>query len=337
MIENRRIAFFDAKAYDKQFFDEINRTFNFDISYFDTRLTLQTTPLAHNHSVACLFVHDSVDESIAQALYAQGVRLLALRSNGYNHINLEATRNLFPVVRVPKYSPYAVAEYTVGLLLSLNRKIHHAYWRTKTFNFSLGNLMGFDMHGKTAGIIGTGLIGSIVAKLLAGFGMRILAYDPYPSEKLIQNTPLTYVDQDTLFRESDVITLHCPLMPDNKHIICQKSLELMKDGVLLVNTSRGGLIQTPDLIEALKQKKVAGAALDVYEEEDRFFFEDLSSSFIDDDVLARLLSFPNVIVTSHQAFFTEEAMRDIAKETMANIDAFFQKKPLKNHVLSERS
>lgn len=332
MIPNNRIAFFDAKPYDSRFFNEANRLFHFPVSYFDTRLSAQTALLAHGHSVACLFVHDMVDDEVAKALYDQGVRLLALRSNGYNHIDLHATKDLFSVVRVPKYSPYAVAEYTIGLLLALNRKIHHAYWRTKTLNFSLNNLMGFDMHGKTAGVIGTGFIGALVAKLLHGFDMKVLAYDPHPVEALVQKNVVTYVDLETLCRESDVITLHCPLLHSTEYIISKKTIDLMKEGVLLVNTSRGGLIQTSDLIEALKQKKIGGAALDVYEEEERFFFEDFSATCIDDDLLARLLSFPNVIVTSHQAFFTEEAMREIAQVTLQNIDCFFQNKPLLNLV-----
>lgn len=331
-MQKTKIAFFDAKPYDVEFFDTANASFGFDFSYFDTRLTHHTVLLAQGHEVACLFVHDNVDAKLAKELYDQGIRLLALRSNGYNHIDIQATKNLFPVVRVPRYSPYAVAEYTVGLLLSLNRKIHHAYWRTKTFNFSLQNLIGFDMHGKTAGVIGTGQIGALVAKLLHGFGMNVLAYDPFPSKELQQSHILTYVPLEQLYRQSDIITLHCPLMPETKNILSKSAFDCMKKGVLIVNTSRGGLLQTSDLIDSLKQKKIGGAALDVYEEEDRFFFEDFSDTCIDDDVLARLLSFPNVIVTSHQAFFTKEAMIDIANETLNNINAFVQHRPLINQV-----
>lgn len=332
MKNKLRIAFFDAQSYDIQSFTEENRRFHFDISFFDTRLQPTTTPLAQGHQVACLFVHDIVNEAIADALYQGGIRLLALRSTGYNHVDLEATKNRFPVVRVSRYSPYAVAEFTIGLLLSLNRKIHLAYLRTKSNNFSLVNLQGFDMHQKVAGVIGTGQIGSIVAKLLKGFGMEVLAHDVSPSDELVKEQVVRYVPLSELFEKSDIITLHCPLLPSSKYLINKDSIAQMKKGALLVNTSRGGLVQTSDLIYALKEGIVGGAALDVYEEEESFFYQDFSDSFIHDDVLARLLSFSNVIVSSHQAFFTKEAMQQIASTTLQNIDDFSKGLPLVNQV-----
>lgn len=333
MHAKKKIAFFDAHPYDIQSFKEENEAFGFDISYFDTRLQLQTAPLARHHEIACLFVHDRVDEPIAQALFNAGVRLIALRSNGYNHIDMHATEGRFPVVRVPRYSPHAVAEFTIGLILSLNRKIHLAYWRTKHNNFSLIHPMGFDIYNKVAGVIGTGQIGSLVCRFLKGFGMKVLAYDTKHSEALIHDNIVEYVDLPRLFQESDIITLHCPLMPSTKHIICKESLQQMKKGSILINTSRGGLIHSPSLIEAIKKGTLGGAALDVYEEEEEFFYQDFSDTCIQDDVLARLLSFPNVMVTAHQAFFTKEAMRDIAQTTLQNINAFTKGGPLINQVL----
>ncbi len=323
---------FDTKPYDETSFKKANAAYNFDITYLEPRLTKETALLAKNHPVLCLFVHDGVDAELANILADQKVELLALRSNGYNHIDLAATKGRMKIVRVPRYSPYAVAEYTVSLLLCLNRKIHLAYWRTRENNFSLVGLQGFDMHGKTVGVVGSGQIGTIVIRLLSAFGMRVLVYDRSKNEALAAETKCIFTDFDTLCKESDIITLHCPLLPETQYMINKDSIHKMKDGVILINTSRGGLIQTHDLIDALKAKKVGGAGLDVYEEEDRFFFKDLSFSFIDDDTLARLMTFPNVLVSAHQAFFTQEAMQDIAKTTLENIKCFFENKPLQNEV-----
>ena len=262
-----------------------------------------------------------------------GVKLLALRCAGFNNVDLKAAKGKLPVVRVPAYSPYAVAEYSLALMLSLNRKIHRAYWRTRDGNFSLNGLMGFDMHGKTIGIIGTGKIARILIRLLKGFGMRILAYDLYPDMKFAGEEGISYVSLDELYRESDIISLHCPLTDQTKYMIDKDSIDKMKEGVMIINTGRGQLINTNDLIEGLKEKKIAAAGLDVYEEEGEYFYEDKSDKIIDDDVLARLLSFNNVIVTSHQAFFTKEALHNIAETTLQNIEAFRCHRPLVNEVI----
>lgn len=328
----KKIAMFDTKPYDELFFRKANEQYNFDITYLEPRLTKETAALVHDFPVICLFVHDHVNAELAEILSAQNVQLIALRSNGYNHIDLKAAKDRLKIVRVPKYSPYAVAEYTISLLLCLNRKIHQAYWRTRTNNFSLVGLQGFDMHGKTVGVIGSGQIGAIVIRLLTAFGMKVLVHDQYVNEALVAETNCTYTDFDFLCKHSDIITLHCPLLPETHYLINKDSIHKMKDGVILINTSRGGLIHSRDLIDALKSKKVGGAGLDVYEEEDRFFFEDLSTSFIDDDDLARLMTFPNVVVSAHQAFFTEEAMREIAATTLSNIHCFFENMPLQNEV-----
>ena len=263
-----------------------------------------------------------------------GVRLLALRCAGFNNVDLEAAERYgLPVVRVPRYSPYAVAEHAVALMLALNRKIHRAYWRTRDGNFSLHGLMGFDMHGKTAGIIGTGQIAKILIRILKGFGMNILAYDPYPDKRFAEETGITYTTLDGLYARSDIISLHCPLTPETKYLINADSIGKMKDGVMIINTGRGKLIHTDMLIDGLKSKKVGSAGLDVYEEEGEYFYEDKSDKIIDDDTLARLLSFNNVILTSHQGFFTKEALHNIAEVTLHNIREFLEGKPLENQVV----
>ena len=261
--------------------------------------------LTQDTDVVCIFVNDTADAAVIDAMVDNGVKLLALRCAGFNNVDLKAAKGKLPVVRVPAYSPYAVAEYSLALMLSLNRKIHRAYWRTRDGNFSLNGLMGFDMHGKTIGIIGTGKIAKILIRLLKGFGMRILAYDLYPDMKFAGEEGISYVSLDELYRESDIISLHCPLTDQTKYMIDKDSIDKMKEGVMIINTGRGQLINTNDLIEGLKEKKIAAAGLDVYEEEGEYFYEDKSDKIIDDDVLARLLSFNNVIVTSHQAFFHE--------------------------------
>lgn len=289
--------------------------------------------LTQDTDVVCIFVNDTADAAVIDAMVDNGVKLLALRCAGFNNVDLKAAKGKLPVVRVPAYSPYAVAEYSLALMLSLNRKIHRAYWRTRDGNFSLNGLMGFDMHGKTIGIIGTGKIARILIRLLKGFGMRILAYDLYPDMKFAGEEGISYVSLDELYRESDIISLHCPLTDQTKYMIDKDSIDKMKEGVMIINTGRGQLINTNDLIEGLKEKKIAAAGLDVYEEEGEYFYEDKSDKIIDDDVLARLLSFNNVIVTSHQAFFTKEALHNIAETTLQNIEDFRCHRPLVNEVI----
>lgn len=328
-----KIAFFGAKPYDIASFDKVNEKYNYDIRYYKGHLNPNNVVLMQDTDVVCIFVNDTADAAVIDAMVDNGVKLLALRCAGFNNVDLKAAKGKLPVVRVPAYSPYAVAEYSLALMLSLNRKIHRAYWRTRDGNFSLNGLMGFDMHGKTIGIIGTGKIAKILIRLLKGFGMRILAYDLYPDMKFAGEEGISYVSLDELYRESDIISLHCPLTDQTKYMIDKDSIDKMKEGVMIINTGRGQLINTNDLIEGLKEKKIAAAGLDVYEEEGEYFYEDKSDKIIDDDVLARLLSFNNVIVTSHQAFFTKEALHNIAETTLQNIEDFRCHRPLVNEVI----
>lgn len=328
-----KIAFFGAKPYDIASFDKVNEKYNYDIRYYKGHLNPNNVVLTQDTDVVCIFVNDTADAAVIDAMVDNGVKLLALRCAGFNNVDLKAAKGKLPVVRVPAYSPYAVAEYSLALMLSLNRKIHRAYWRTRDGNFSLNGLMGFDMHGKTIGIIGTGKIAKILIRLLKGFGMRILAYDLYPDMKFAGEEGFSYVSLDELYRESDIISLHCPLTDQTKYMIDKDSIDKMKEGVMIINTGRGQLINTNDLIEGLKEKKIAAAGLDVYEEEGEYFYEDKSDKIIDDDVLARLLSFNNVIVTSHQAFFTKEALHNIAETTLQNIEDFRCHRPLVNEVI----
>ena len=328
-----KIAFFGAKPYDIASFDKVNEKYNYDIRYYKGHLNPNNVVLTQGVDAVCIFVNDTADATVIDAMVDNGVKLLALRCAGFNNVDLKAAKGKLPVVRVPAYSPYAVAEYSLALMLSLNRKIHRAYWRTRDGNFSLNGLMGFDMHGKTIGIIGTGKIAKILIRMLKGFGMRILAYDLYPDLKFAEEEGFSYVSLDELYRESDIISLHCPLTDQTKYMINKDSIGKMKDGVMIINTGRGQLINTNDLIEGLKEKKIAAAGLDVYEEEGEYFYEDKSDKIIDDDVLARLLSFNNVIVTSHQAFFTREALHNIAETTLQNIDEFRHHRPLVNEVI----
>lgn len=328
-----KIAFFGAKPYDIASFDKVNEKYNYDIRYYKGHLNPNNVVLTQDTDVVCIFVNDTADAAVIDAMVDNGVKLLALRCAGFNNVDLKAAKGKLPVVRVPAYSPYAVAEYSLALMLSLNRKIHRAYWRTRDGNFSLNGLMGFDMHGKTIGIIGTGKIAKILIRLLKGFGMRILAYDLYPDMKFAGEEGISYVSLDELYRESDIISLHCPLIDQTKYMIDKDSIDKMKEGVMIINTGRGQLINTNDLIEGLKEKKIAAAGLDVYEEEGEYFYEDKSDKIIDDDVLARLLSFNNVIVTSHQAFFTKEALHNIAETTLQNIEDFRCHRPLVNEVI----
>lgn len=318
-----KIAFFDAKTYDRPGFDACVEGTDIEIKYYETRLNEDTVSLANGFDSVCVFVNDVVNKAVVDRLADMGVKVIALRCAGYNNVDLHACAGRIRVFRVPAYSPYAVAEHAMALLLTVNRRTHKAYIRTRDFNFSLNGMMGFDLHGKTVGIVGTGKIGAVFANLCRGFGMKILAFDKYPNAEL----GLDYVDPDTLFAQSDIISLHCPLTPETKHIISWESIGKMKKGVVIVNTSRGGLIDTDALIDGIKEKKVGAACLDVYEEEGGMFYEDFSGHIVQDDKLVRLISMPNVIVTSHQAFLTEEALQNIAETTMDNLQRFFQGNP----------
>ncbi len=323
-----RIAFFDSKSYDHLFFDDALAAAGYEATWYEHRLTADTVALAAGHQVVCIFVNDQIDAAIIDDLYDLGVRLIALRCSGYNNVDFRAAFGRIHVVRVPGYSPAAVAEHAAALLLTLNRKTHRAYARTRDFNFAIHGLMGFDLDGKTAGIIGTGQIGRILIRILRGFGMRILAYDPYPAT----GADYEYVTLERLWRESDVLSLHCPLTPDNYHLIDRAAVQAMKPGVILINTSRGGLVDTDALLEGLRTRRIGAAGLDVYEEEAEFFFEDKSDDILTDERLALLLVYPNVLVTSHQGFFTREAMQAIAQTTVANIQAFAQGAFLENEI-----
>lgn len=322
----QKIALFDAKPYDKEWFERKKKDFTF--KYIETKLNSETAALAKGCDGVCAFVNDIIDEETILTLGELGIKILAMRCAGYSNVDFKAAYGKLHVVRVPAYSPYAVAEHAMALLLAVNRKIHKAYNRTRDFNFSLTGLTGTDLHGKTVGIIGTGKIGQAFYNICQGFGMRILAYDLYP----MKNSGITYVDLDTLFRESDVISLHCPLSKETEYILSEDAFSKMKQGVYLVNTSRGGLIDSQALLNALNDGKVLGAGLDVYEEEADFFYEDRSDSIIRDDTLSLLVSKPNVLITSHQAFLTNEALENIAEITVSNLEAFFKEEPLVNEV-----
>lgn len=323
-----KIAFFDTKAYDERFFDEIKGDYDFKIKYFENKLNEDTATLAKGYDAVCAFVNDTLNKEVIDILYEGGVKLVAMRCAGYNNVDFKACHGRIRVVRVPAYSPYAVAEHAAALMVTLNRKTHKAHNRTRESNFNINGLLGFDLHQKTLGIIGTGKIGQIFANIGKGYGMKVLAYDKYPNEEL----GLEYCDLDTLYEESDVISLHCPLLKDTHHMINEDSINKMKEGVMVINTSRGGLINTEDLIEAIKDRKIGSAGLDVYEEEEAYFFEDFSDEIIEDDVLARLLSFNNVLVTSHQAFFTKEALSNISRTTLDNVKAFADDACLENEI-----
>ncbi len=316
-----KVAVFSTKAYDKMFLSEINVQYQHELMFFEPRLTVDTAPLAAGFPAVSVFVNDQVDAEVLHVLANGGTRLLALRSAGFNHVDVRVAAELaITVARVPAYSPYAVAEHALGLILSLNRKIHRAYNRVREGNFSLEGLLGFDLRGKTVGIIGTGKIGVIFARMMAGLGCNVLAFDPYPNpeaEDVVQ-----FVALEELFKQSDIISLHCPLTPDTYHLINATAVSQMKPGVMLINTSRGALVDTLAVIEGLKLEQIGYLGLDVYEEEGDLFFEDLSDRVIQDDVFSRLQTFPNVLITGHQGFFTREAMRNIAETTLSNISAF---------------
>ena len=317
-----RIAVYSTKAYDRRSLEETNERYGHELTFLEARLQANTAALAVEHDAVCAFVNDILDREVVDLLADQGVELLALRSAGFNHVDIDrAAERGITVVRVPAYSPYAVAEHTVGLMIAVNRRFHRAYNRVRDGNFALEGLLGFDLRSKRVGIIGTGKIGQITARILRGFGCSLRAYDPYPNDE-VRDYGVRYVDLDTMFAECDVITLHCPLTPDTHHIINEESIAKMKDGVMIVNTSRGALVDTVAAIEGLKSGKIGNLALDVYEEEGDLFFEDLSDKVITDDVFSRLLTFPNVLITAHQAFFTQEALSNIAETTLGNVAAY---------------
>lgn len=321
-----KIAIFSSQAFDKYFLTQANQDYGYELVFYDVSLNTQTAILASGFVVVSCFVTDKLDANVLNILSHQGTKLIALRSAGFNHVDLVAVRQLkLTVARVPAYSPYAVAEFAVGLILSLNRKIHQAYNRVREHNFSLDGLLGFDLHEKTVGIIGTGKIGAVFCRIMQGFGVKLLGYDPIENAECLK-LGLTYTTLDTLYRQSDIISLHCPLTQDTHHLIDAAALEKMKTGVMLINTGRGGLVDAKALIVALKTGKIGALGIDVYEEEEGLFFHDLSMAVIQDDVFARLQTFPNVLITGHQAFFTKEALTHIAATTLQNVQEFEQGK-----------
>jgi D-lactate dehydrogenase len=331
-----KVAIFSTKSYDRTFLEAANTTYGHELVFFEPRLTSETSILAAGFSAVCVFVSDQLDAGVLASLAQQGTRLIALRSAGFNHVDLVAAQEQdLVVMRVPAYSPHSVAEHTVGLILALNRKLHRAYARVREGNFALDGLLGFDLHGRTIGIIGTGQIGTVVAQIMHGFGCRILAHDLFPNPVCVA-LGVDYINLPELLAESDIITLHCPLTPETHYLIGAQALRQMKHDVMLINTSRGALVDTRAVIEALKSGRIGALGLDVYEEEADLFFEDLSNHLIQDDVFARLLTFPNVLVTGHQAFFTRNALERIAETTLANITAFEQGHTSSNVVTVDR-
>ena len=324
----KKVTFYDTKPYDKVWMDALKGEYGLQIKYFESKLSADTVSLARGSDAVCVFVNDTVDSEVIDALHEYGIRILALRCAGFNNVDFKAAFEKLHVVRVPAYSPYAVAEHAMALLLAVNRKVHRAYNRTRDFNFNINGFTGFDLHGKTVGVIGTGKIGRVFIDICKGFGMNVIAYDPYPAN----DADFEYVSCKELMRRADVISLHCPLTPETKHIIKEESLSVAKHGVTIINTSRGGLIDTAALLEAIKDGRVRGAGLDVYEEESELFFEDFSNTIVQDDILARLVSLPNVILTSHQAFLTDEALEKIAHVTLDNLKRYFDDGSLSNEI-----
>ena len=327
-----RIAFFDAKPYDKPSFDRFGKENDITFKYFEAKLNEDTVELAQGFDGVCAFVNDTVNAAVIDRLAELGISIVAMRCAGYNNVDMRHAHGRVHVVRVPAYSPYAVAEHAMALLLTSIRRIHKAYIRSRDFNFSLGGLTGFDLHGKTVGVIGTGRIGRVFIDICRGFGMKVLAYDKFPYPGLDNGDTIRYVDLPELFGDSDIISLHCPLTEDTYHLIDADSLRQCKRGVVILNTSRGALVDAEALLEGIKSRHVGAACLDVYEEEGDLFFEDKSGHILDDDTLARLISMPNVIVTSHQAFLTEEALENIAETTVQNILALRDKRQCENEV-----
>lgn len=325
-----KITFFSTQSYDKVFFEKYNTDFGYELDFFDTQLNEQTVKLISNTDVVCVFVNDVVNASVIKQLAERKVRIIALRCAGFNNVDLDAAKKYnLKVCRVPAYSPEAVAEHAMAMILTLNRKTHKAYNRVREQNFSLNGLLGFDLHGKTVGIIGTGNIGKAFAKIIKGFGCNVLAFDIVTDSEM-EAAGVSFVSLETIFKESDIISLHCPLNEKTKHLIDKKSLSIMKDHVMIINTSRGGLIETACVIEGLKEGKIGYLGIDVYEQEEKLFFRDLSEDIIQDDAIQRLMSFPNVLVTAHQAFFTNEALTQIALVTFNNIESLLAQNDIDN-------
>ena len=325
-MDKIKVAFYDTKPYDRASFDAVNK--NYEIEYIESKLNSKTALLSEECQAVCAFVNDTIDKKTIDRLYDRGVKIIAMRCAGYSNVDFKAAYGKINIVRVPAYSPHAVAEHAMALLLAINRKVHKAFFRTKDFNFNIAGLTGIDLYGKTAGVIGTGKIGRAFIDICKGLGMKVLAYDPFPAK----DVDFEYADLDTIYKSSDVISLHCPLTDENKRMINAEAFSKMKKGIFLVNTSRGALIDSQALLTALNEGIVRGAGLDVYEEEGDFFFEDFSNTIIHDDVLALLISKPNVILTSHQAFLTEEALAGIATVTLENLDNFFNNNKLTNEI-----
>jgi len=331
-----KIAFFDTKPYDRPSFDRYGAAHGVTFKYFETKLNEDTVELAADFDGVCVFVNDTVNAAVIDRLCEMGVKVVALRCAGFNNVDMKHAFGRIHVLRVPAYSPYAVAEHTMALLLTSVRRIHKAYIRTRDFNFSLAGMTGFDLHGKTVGVIGTGRIGRVFIEICRGFGMRVLAYDKFPAESLDNGDTVRYTELNTLFAESDIISLHCPLTEETYHIIDSAAIDKCKKGVVLLNTSRGALVDAEALLQGIKSRKIGAACLDVYEEESDFFFEDFSGHILEDDTLARLISMPNVIVTSHQAFLTEEALANIAETTVRNLVDFSRNAQCQNELCYRR-
>ncbi|WNJ19449.1 2-hydroxyacid dehydrogenase [Pontibacter sp. G13] len=327
-----KVAFFSSKPYDESYFEEYNTGNRHTITYLETRLNPDTAELARNHDAVCAFVNDELHGETLRILHQLGIKLLAMRCAGYNNVDLGVAKELgIKVARVPAYSPAAVAEHAVALILTLNRKTHKAYNRVREGNFSLNRLEGFTLQGKTVGCIGTGKIGTVFCRIMLGFGCRVVAYDKYPNHDL-ERAGVEYLEQSDLFRTSDIIALNCPLLPDTHHLIREETIKQMKPGVMIINTSRGGLVNTPDALTYLSNHHIGSLGIDVYEQEGSYFFEDFSENVLEDEILMRLISFPNVLITSHQGFFTQEALEEITKTTLANLDMFEDGAPLVNEV-----
>ena len=320
-----KIAFFSSKPYDKTIFEAENKNYGFELNFYETHLGPHIVNAIEDEQAVCVFVNDKVNRQVIEILAKKGVKIIALRCAGFNNVDLEAAKEFgIKVCRVPAYSPEAVAEHTMAMLLTLNRKTHKAYNRVREQNFALNGLLGFNLFQKTIGVVGTGKIGKAFINIAKGFGCKIIAYDLYPDQELMNNG-VEYVELDKLFKSSDIISLHCPLTPENHYMINQETIAMMKDGVTIINTSRGGLINTHEAIEALKNHKIGYLGIDVYEQEEKLFFKDLSAEIIQDDMIQRLMSFPNVLVTAHQAFFTREALEQISEITMRSISEIKEK------------
>ena len=323
-----KFAFFDAKSYDIDSFEKYGEQSGITFKYFETKLNIDTADLARGFDGVCIFVNDTADKAVIDKLYEMGIKVIALRCAGYNNVDVKYAYGKIHIVHVPAYSPYAVAEHAMAMLLTSIRRIHKAYIRTKDFNFSLNGLTGFDLHGKTVGIIGTGKIGRVFINICKGFGMKVIAYDKFPAE----DNDIKYVTLDEIFEKSDIISLHCPLTKETHHMVNADTIEKMKKGVVIINTSRGALIDAEALLDGIKSRKIGAACLDVYEEESDIFFEDYSGHIVNDDILARLISMPNVIITSHQAYLTEEALNNIAETTVQNIKEIVEHGGSKNEL-----